>query len=216
MYCCSFWEKTMHKKSHGTSDNTTLWIFVSLNFWLIRSVYSILNFTNPWTSKKRIQIINICIYLNLRQIACRFFLRTSLIQPCFHPWAGKFEGSRPLPIRNLIIQNGHRDLKMASTPGFASRWNSYHALVYISPVLTYLLGTVSHVLRPWGSWRNVLAIAKNICFTGPVNLLFLGKMHGIFLSHGLHFDVAWYSPTGISKYTILAESQSWDTKRICK
>ena len=24
LYCCSFWEKTMHKKSHGTSDNTTL------------------------------------------------------------------------------------------------------------------------------------------------------------------------------------------------
>ena len=31
-----------------------------------------------------------------------------------------------------------------------SRWHSYHVLVYISPVLTYLLGTVSHVLWPWG------------------------------------------------------------------
>ena len=31
-----------------------------------------------------------------------------------------------------------------------SRWHSYyHVLVYISHVLTYLLGTVSHVLWPW-------------------------------------------------------------------
>ena len=29
-----------------------------------------------------------------------------------------------------------------------SRWHRYHVLVYISPVLTYLLGTVSHVLWP--------------------------------------------------------------------
>jgi len=97
---------------------------------------------------------------------------------------------------------------MASTPGLASRWHSYHALVYISPVLTYLLGTVSHVLRPWGSWRNVLAIAKKHMFHWTGQLAFLGENARHFLSHGLHFDVAWYSPTGISKYTILAESQS--------
>ena len=30
-----------------------------------------------------------------------------------------------------------------------SRWHSYHVLFYISPVLTYLLGTVCHVLWPW-------------------------------------------------------------------
>ena len=27
-----------------------------------------------------------------------------------------------------------------------SRWHSYHVLVYISPVLTYLLGTVPSIL----------------------------------------------------------------------
>ena len=31
-----------------------------------------------------------------------------------------------------------------------SRWHSYHVLVYISAVLTHLLGTVSHMLWPWG------------------------------------------------------------------
>ena len=31
---------------------------------------------------------------------------------------------------------------------------SYHVLVYISPVLTYLFGTVSHVLWPWGTNKS--------------------------------------------------------------
>ena len=36
-----------------------------------------------------------------------------------------------------------------------SKWHSYHVLVYISPVLTYLLGTVSHVLWPWGNRKTI-------------------------------------------------------------
>ena len=49
-----------------------------------------------------------------------------------------------------------------------SRWHSYHVLVYISPVLTYLLGTVSHVLWPWGKW--IVIVIPTASFGGTLPL----------------------------------------------
>ena len=65
-------------------------------------------------------------------------------------------------VRDTVGDVGYDDAVLTSfqtnqrTPG-KSRWHSYHVLVYISPVLTYLLGTtvpctlvakLQHLLMP--------------------------------------------------------------------
>ena len=59
LYFCSFWEKTMHKKSHGTYDNTTLCF---MKFLIDTFCVLNLEFYKPMNIQKENINIYICIF----------------------------------------------------------------------------------------------------------------------------------------------------------
>ena len=108
---CSFWDKTMHKKNHGTSDNTTLCFtkFLIDTFCVLN-----LEFYKPMNiQKENINYKYMYIWIYARSRVDFFYIHLSLL-PCFPPiLAGTFEGSRPFankefdhPKWALKLENG--------------------------------------------------------------------------------------------------------------